>query len=258
MPPKATSLYFATLRRDLSVLTQRRLFWWALALWSAICTLVFFSYLESFLDIQPQLRAKNFRYGVTDLVMMPYVKALGLVAMLFVIGLCSRLFFNEHFSAFGVLYRSANPRPLPLLAAKWGYVAGMALTLVGLLALPPLVSRFFFDFHLSRVILTLLAQFVLLFSVGMLAAVLSQVFRHSILVMLTACLAIGLPELAVRLIAEPAWLLPVLEFFSALAHSNRIATGVITLSDGVYFLLWWWLLSAIAQRQFNNTYLLSS
>lgn len=254
---KSTPDTLSTLFRDISVLMRRRAFWWALAVWAFASALIFFAYIEDFLAIQPTLRAKNFRYGVTDLVIVPYIKTLGLIALIFITALCSRLFYNEHFSAFSVLYRSTQPRATTLLTAKMTYVAGMALLIVALLSLPPLVSGYFFDYHLPRVIVTLIAQFVLLFTVGMLAMTLSQVFRHSVLVMLTCGGIVLTPLLLTRLLVEPAWLAPVVGFFSPIAHTERIATGVVTVSDGVFFITLWLLLGAISLRQFNNTYLKS-
>lgn len=254
---KAMTIMTTTLHRDISALTQRRLFWWALTIWAFITTLIFFAYLEDFLAIQPKLRAKNFRYGVTDLVIIPYIKTLGLVALIFIAALCSRLFYNEHFSPFSLLYRSTQPSASTLLLAKSTYIISISLTLIALLSLPPLISGFFFDYHLSRVIITLIAQFVLLFTVGMLAMTLSQILAYSVLVVLVCGAVVLLPMLLTRLFVEPAWLVAIVAFFSPIAHLNRITTGVIMLSDGVFFVTLWLLLGAISLRQFNNTYMKS-
>lgn len=246
-----------TLSRDLSVLTQRRLFWWALAFWAFICTFIFYYHLEDFLAIQPSLRAKNFRYGVTDLVIIPYINVMALMALVFFIGLCARLFYHEHFTPFGDWLRSTQPPASQLVLAKISYILTLSTVITALLALPVLAGRFFFTYDFMRVMFTLLAQFVLLFSAGMLTMVFSQRLRYSILVVLTAGLVIGVAELLARLLVEPEWLAAVATFFSPFAHVNRIATGIVTLSDGVFFILLWLILSAIAVRQFNNNYLQS-
>lgn len=248
----------STFFRDITVLIQRRTFWWALAVWMFICALIFFAYVEDFLAIQPQLRAKAVHYGITDILIVPYIQTLSFVALAFMIALCARLFHNEHFADFSKLYRSTQPRLSLLIGAKLAYIAFLALLIIGLLALPPLVSSAFLDFNLARVVVTLLAQFVLLFTVGLIAMVLSQCFRHSILVMLVSGVLILSLELMTRLLVDPAWIAPLIAFFSPIAHMNRIATGMMTLSDGVFFIVLWLILCAIAIRQFNNTYLTTS
>lgn len=249
--------FFATLHRDLSVLSSRRGFWWLLALWSFIAAVIFFAYLEDFLAIQPQLRAKNFRYGVTDLVIIPYLKTLGILSMVFMASLCSRLFYHERFSPFSALYRSSGQSLMALMAAKWGYIMVLSLLAVMVLALPAVGSGFFFTYNGFRVAMMLVALFVLLLSVGVLAMVLSQVVSHSILVVLLIAVWIAVSEIAVRLLVEPTWIVPIVAFFSPLAHLNRIATGVVTVSDGVFFVLLVVLLTAVSVRQYNNSFLFS-
>lgn len=249
------SYFHTTLSRDMAILGARRSFWVIVSLWAAICAMIFFAYLEDFLAIQPSLRAKNFRYGITDIVIIPYIKLQLMAALIVMTSLCSRLFYQETFAPFAALLRSTRPDPLVVVSAKMTYIALISVVLILVVALPVIGSGLCFAYNEFRVALTLFACFVVLLVVGTLAMVLSQVFSHSIVVMLVAILLSVLPEIAVRLLVEPVWLAPILAFFSPFAHINRIATGVITLSDAVFFGSLILLLLGIAVRQFNNTYL---
>lgn len=247
--------FTATLSRDLRLLFSRRSVWVILALWAAISSVMFFAYLEDFLAIQPTLRAKNFRYGVTDIVIIPYIKLQITFALVVMASLCSRLFYQEFFSPFSALARSTRPPPLAVVCAKTAYIQLIAVALIALFSLPVWVSGYFFEYNAWRVIITLLGGFMVLLSVGVLAMVFSQLFTHSTVVMLLTTLCFIAPEIAVRLVTDPAWIAPILAFFSPLTHVSRLATGVVTLSDGVFFIGALLLLFGIAVRQFNNTYL---
>ncbi len=115
---KALTTWHTTLARDFTVLLSRRSFWGLLALWTALSAVIFFAYLEDFLAIQPSLRAKNFRYGVTDMVLLPYLKLLGSIAIIVMAGLCSRLFYQECFAPFSAIFRSTRPNAFAVTAAK--------------------------------------------------------------------------------------------------------------------------------------------
>lgn len=249
---------YSTLSRDFSALCLRASFWAVLALWTAICALIFFSSLEDFLAIQPSLRAKNFRYGVTDIVIVPYFKLLGSAAIVMIASFCSRLFYHEKFSVFSPLLRSTQPSAIAIIIAKITYIKLLALVLLTIMVLPVIGTGFFFYYNAFRVIMTLFAWFMVLLSAGMLSMVLSLLFAHSIIVTVLAMSLVITSEIAVRLIVEPTWLAPIIAFFSPIAHLNRISTGVVTVSDGVFFGLLALLLLGIAVRQFNNTYLTTS
>lgn len=255
---KHLSTFKTTLVRDITLLCSRLSLWRLLAIWAALSAMIFFAYLEDFLGIQSSLRAKNFRYGVTDIVLLPYLKLQVIVAMLIMSSLCSRLFYLEKFTAFSALFRSTQPNSLAVVTAKTTTAIVIAIILLLVATLPMIVSGFFFEYNVFRLVITLFSCFMVLLSVGVLAIVLSQVFAHSILVMLTTVIVLTIPEIAVRLFVEPAWLTPILIFFSPLAHVNRIATGVVTASDAIFFGLFILLLFGIAVRQFNNTYLTTS
>ncbi|MGY0399016.1 MAG: hypothetical protein ACWIPH_03570 [Ostreibacterium sp.] len=249
------SSIFSTLSRDFSVLLTRRGFWWLVALWALGSAIIFFTYFDNFLAIQPTLRAKNFRYGVTDLVMLPYLKTLGIVSIFFMSSLCSRLFYQEHFAPFSMLFRSSNQSTIALIIAKYLYVLIIAFLSISIITLPVICSGFFFDYNSFHVIVTFIALFVLLLTVGIVAMVLSQIFSHSILVVLLTIFWVIITELAVKFIVEPTWFAPIIAFFSPITHINRIVTGVVTYTDVVFFLLLTTLLFLLSLRQFKNTYL---
>lgn len=245
----------ATVSRDFSLLLGRRGFWWFFALWAFINAIIFFTYLENFLAIQPTLRAKGFRYGVTDLVIIPYLKSSGTLVMGFIICLSSRLFYGEHFSPFAALYRSLAISPVTLVMAKWAYVAVLSLTALGILILPVAMCKLLFDYNGFRVVVMAIALFMLLLATGGIAMLLSQVFTQSILTALVTLLCLSLPEIAATMINEPGWLTSLLAFFSPLTHIQRMATGLVALSDGVFFVLLLGLITALSLRQYKNSYL---
>lgn len=242
-----------TLTRDFSLLLSRRAFWWFLALWAFFSALIFFTYLENFLAIQPTLRAKNFRYGVTDIVIIPYLTMTGTVAMLWIAGLCSRLFYHEQFSPFSLLYRSLPPSPMVLLAAKWLYIALLAAIIIVVLLLPVLVCAFWFDYNGFRVMVMSVAVFMLLLSVGGMTMLLSQLVTYSVLTVFVALLWVALLAVAANITTVPMWA-EMLAFFSPLSHIQRLATGVFMLSDGVFFVLLIGLLSLLSLRQYRRCY----
>lgn len=246
-----------TLSRDLSVLLHRRGFWWLSAVWALLSGLLFFALLEDFLSVQPTLRAKQTHYGVTDLVIIPYLKTLGFIAAIFMASLCSRLFYLECFSPFSALYRTLNNSAFALVLAKLLYVLILALWALMLPALPLIVCGYFFDYNVGRVLMMLLALLVFLLSVGMIAMVWSQLISHSIVVVLLTMVPIGALELLVKWVVEPTWVVPIVAFFSPVTHVNRMATGVVSLSDGVFFILLMFGLMVLALRQFNNTYFIT-
>lgn len=252
------SLINTTLSRDCYSLIQRRLFWWMLAVFSFLCALIYIAFLEDFLAIQSQLRAKNVSYGIIDIVLIPYIKTLGLLSLVLIISLCARLFHHEHGSVFAPLFRSTQPHFFTLLLAKGIYITVLSAIIVCLIALPVLVSCLFFEVGLYRIFITLVAHFVLLSTVGLMVTVFSQTFNHSILVMLASGTIIVASELIARLVVEPAWLSSIVMFFSPVSHINRITTGMVTLSDGVFFIFLWALFGLIAERQFRNSYLWST
>lgn len=245
----------STLTRDFSLLLQRRIFWWFLALWASVTAVIFFTYLDNFLAIQPTLRAKNIRYGVTDIVMMPYLKSSGMVAMVFICCLCCRLFYHEQFSPFSLTHRSLQPPPVGLIIAKWTYVALLSLVTLIIVLLPVIACAWLFDYHTFRVVIMTLALFMLLLAVGGMTMVLSQRFTHSILTVLVTLLFLTLSEVAASTIHEPDWLNAILTFISPLSHLQHIATGVVTLADGVFCVLLIGLLCALSLRQYTNSYL---
>lgn len=251
------SLYctvYPTLYRDYSALFLRRRFWGLLALWGALCALLFFTYLEDFLSIQPVLRAKNFRYGVTDIVIIPYLQSTGYFALIVVTALCARLGYQEHFSPFSRLYRSIATKPSHFIVAKLIYINGIIFFILGFLLLPVLVSGCFFHYDITRVFWLFLGQFLMLLSVGLLALVFSQIVAHSVVVVLATLLLVALTELAAALVTEPTWWANIVSYFSPIAHLERIATGVVTFSDLAFFTTLLFLLILISVRQWNNTY----
>lgn len=250
----AWSHFKTTLARDLFVLLHRRSFWWWLALWSLLSAVLFFSYLEDFLAIQPTLRAKQFRYGVTDLVLIPYLKTLSLVSVVFMAGLCARLFYLEQFSPFSALYRGLAQRPVVLVLAKCTYVAILSALALGVIILPVLGAGWFFDYNVFRILITTVGLYLLLFTTGVLTMLFSQIFSHSVVVVLLVVLLLGGTELAVKLMTEPVWLSPIVMFFSPISHVNRLATGVWSLSDGLFFGFGLCLLIGLSIRRFKNTY----
>lgn len=245
----------STLTRDFSLLLQRRIFWWFLALWASITAVIFFTYLDNFLAIQPTLRAKNIRYGVTDIVMMPYLTSSGMVAMVFICCLCCRLFYHEQFSPFSLIQRSLQPPSTGVITAKWIYIALLSLITLIILLLPVIVCAWLFDYHTFRVAIMTLALFMLLLTVGGMTMLLSQLFTHSILTVLVTLLYIALSQVAASMIREPNWLNAVLTFISPLSHVQRIATGIMTLSDGIFIVLLIGLLCTLSLRQYKNSYL---
>lgn len=244
-----------TLRRDFVVLFSRWQFWLALTVASVISGFLFFSYLEDFLAIQPTLRAKGFQYGITDLVQIPYLKTLGYVAVVVIAALCSRLYYWEVFAHFSHGFRSTPFHLVGLITAKLLYIALLTLIMLTLIALPVIGSGLAYDYNAMRITFMLFALFMLLFTTGVLAMLLSQFFSHSILVTLLTLLWVGLSELAATLLTDPAWLLPIIQFFSPLTHSNRIALGVVSLSDAIFWFLLLSSLISLSARQFRNTYL---
>lgn len=248
---------YPTLYRDFSSLVLRRRFWLFIALWSSLCAILFFTYLEDFLSIQAVLRAKNFRYGVTDLVLVPYLKTTGYVCIIFMASLCAKLFHHELFSAFSQLYRTIPQSHLTLVGAKFLYVKLLSFLAVLVTFLPVIGCGLFFDYDTPRIILLLTGLFMLFFSVGVIAMMLSQVFTHSIIVVLVTIALVALPELAARIVVDPAWLQPVIAFFSPISHMDRIASGVIAVSDVVFFAALLGLITLFSVRQFSNTYFLT-
>ncbi len=256
--PMSRPLTRTILSRDVKTLLQRRTYWLALAVWALVCGVLYFSLLADFIAIQPQLRAKNLSYGVTDMAIIPYIKLTATLAVVLVVSLCSRLFYYEHFDAYARLFKSTQPDAKSLVLAKVCYIAIISVTLTVITAIIPLTSLYFFTFSIARVTLMLAAYFVLLCTVGLLAAVISQCFRHSIGVVLTVFALLLVSELAVRLLVDPAWLAPIALYFSPLAHIERMATGIVASSDILFFTSLWLILLAMAIRQFNNTYLSTS
>lgn len=253
-PTFSTTLQ-TTLQRDFAVLLSRWQFWLALTVAAAISGFIYFSYLEDFLAIQPTLRAKSFQYGVTDLVIVPYLKTLGYVAVIILSALCSRLFYWEIFADFSHGFRSTPVHLAGLITAKLSAIALLSLLILTVIALPALGSGLAYDYNVVRICFLLLALFMLLLTVGTVAMVLSQFFSHGILVTLLTTLWVGLSELATTLITEPTWVLPIIQFFSPLTHTNRIAIGVVSFSDVVFWVLLLSGLIALSARQFRNTYL---
>ncbi|PID65500.1 MAG: hypothetical protein CR975_06835 [Gammaproteobacteria bacterium] len=246
-----------TLSRDFSTLLLHRRFWGIIALWCGLCGLLFFLYLEDFMSIQPVLRAKNFRYGVTDLVLIPYIKSMGYAAVLLVTTLCAKLGYLENFSAFAQLYRSLCPNPLHYFSAKLIYIVLLSAVAVITIAAPAVISGLFFDYNGSRVLLLLIGLLALLVSVGLLTFVFSQTINHSVMAVLLSMLFIGLSELAAKFIVEPVWVTPIIAFFSPVSHLQQIANGVVTSSHVIFFTTFIILLVIIAVRQFNRTYFFS-
>ncbi len=244
-----------TVSRDFSLLLSRRSFWWLWAAWALIAAIIYFAYLTDFLTIQATLRAKNFRYGVTDLVIIPYLKTLGTLAIVLMASLCARGFYYERFASFSLLYRSTPQHPLLFILAKWLTAALFATGILVTLALPVISSYVFFDYNIARVLITILALFMLLWMVGIVAMLLSLLFNQSILVALLTLSWVAFGELMTRLIVEPAWITPIIAFFSPLAHIHRITLGLLAGSDILFFLLLAALLTLLALRQYQNTYL---
>lgn len=244
-----------TLHRDLYLLFSPWRFWLFLAIAIFACSLMFFSYLEDFLAIQAALIAKSFRYGITDLVIIPYLKTMGYLAVIAIAGSCSRLFYWEMFADFSLGFRSTTLSIMGLLAAKILFIILLISILLLIIALPVLGSGWNYTDNPMRIYLMLFALFMLLLTTGILAMVLSQCFTHPVLVTLLTILPIGLTELGVRLLTEPTWLMPLIAFFSPLSHLDRTAIGVVTLSDGVFFIGLLSALIALSARLFRNTYL---
>lgn len=248
---------YPTLYRDFSTLLLRRRFWGLMAVWCALCGILFFAYFEDFLSIQPVLRAKNFRYGVTDLVIIPYIKTVSYFSIILMTALCARLGYLEHFSTFSSLYRSLPIKARHLITAKLLYITFLAMIAVLILALPMIVSGLFFHYDIGRVVVLLFGLFALLLSVGLLTLVFSQIIAHSVVVVLLTVLLIGITELAAKLLVEPAWLTPIIAFFSPISHLNRMANGVLTASDIIFYITLILLLIIIFIRQFHRTYFFS-
>ncbi len=248
---------YPTLYRDFSSVFLLRRFWLFCALLSSFCAILFFAYLEDFLSIQALLRAKNSRYGVTDLVVIPYLKITGYACIIFIASLCSKLFHNEHFSAFSQLYRSTPQSTPNLIIAKYIYVISLTLLAIFITCLPAIGSGLFFDYNGTRVTLLVFGLFMLLLSVGAIAALLSQIFSHSILAVLVTIILIILPELGTRFLVEPSWLNPIIAFFSPISHMNRIATGNIAASDATFFISLLSLTALLSSRTLSNTYFLT-
>lgn len=246
-----------TLYRDLSVLLLKRRFWWLVALWCGFCGTLFFVYLEDFMTIQPVLRAKNFRYGVTDMVIIPYIKTMGYLAILLVSTLSAKLGYLEHFSDFSRLYRSLAIKPIRLIFAKLIYLLLLSVFAVVTIALPAMTTGLFFEYNVARIVLLLIGLLAVLLSVELLTFVLSQAINHSVIVVLISTSVIGMTELASKLIVEPAWIAPIIAFFSPISHLHQIASGIVTASNLIFFITFIALLVIIAIRQFSRTYFYS-
>ncbi|MBS9778485.1 MAG: hypothetical protein KGV50_06960 [Gammaproteobacteria bacterium] len=248
---------FSTLYRDFSQLVCRRRFWIFCSAWAFICSILYFSYLEEFLNIQATLRAKNFRHGVTELTIVPYIKTAGYASIIFIASLCARLYYNEHFAAFSAIFRTTTHSKIKLITAKYCYIMCLSFYATLIIYLPILGSSFFFDYNQTRTLLLVFGLFTLFIFTGSISAVFSQIISNSIFVVLLTSSIIILPELCTTLIVDPAWLNPVFAFFSPISHMNNIASGILSVSDIIFFVFLLGLTTTLFSRQFSNTFLLT-
>ncbi|MPV86125.1 hypothetical protein [Ostreibacterium oceani] len=248
-------VFAQVLWRDSVALFLRWGFWLLLAVWVFLTAFMYFAYLDDFIAIQPQLRAKNSPYGVTDIVIIPYIKTLGLLGILILTALVSRAFYEELWAPFGAYFRALHLPVTGIVAAKSVQLFWIVAIIVWVIALPILVSGLFFTYDMRRVLLVLLALSGLLWVIGLLTIWLSQLLSHSVLVVLVAVSCLTMTELAVRLVTSPEWLLPILAFFSPIAHFNQMANGVMMRSSIVFLMVFTLLMWVLIHRCFSNRYL---
>jgi|GEM_PF-4777485 len=244
----------AVLARDVSLLLGRRGFWLVLAFWVCANSIFFFLLLDEFLKIQAALRAKNFHYGVTDMVLMPYLQISGYFSAAMIACLCSRLFYLERFADFALLHRSLRAHPLRVVVAKCGYIVLASSLALVIVAMPVWVVGIFFAYDGFRIAMTLSVLLLLLFAIGSLSMVFSQVFAHSVLVVMAVALVSLMLIMPAKWFVDPAWVAPITAFFSPAAHWHRAIIGVMNVSDVVFWLLSIVMLVAVAVRQSYNAY----
>lgn len=246
-----------TLYRDLMILFKSQRFWLLFAFWVSLSSVIFFAYLNEFLQVQSTLRSKSFHYGVTDLVFIPYLKVLGIISAVWVSSLLSNAFYYEQFAPFAALYKSFRPESIQILVAKWLYLIIISALAVSALAIPIISALFFIDFNGLRVIFTLFSLYLFLLTSGILALLFSQIFSQGLIVILLTTLCLLVLELAARWVLEPAWFAPIVQYFSPIAHLIRITSGVVLLSDALFFVVFFTTCSCIIVRQFENNYFMT-
>ncbi len=236
------------LQRDLRILLHKQSFWLLVALWFFIINLIYFKFFESFLEIQPKLIAKQSTQGITEAMLIPFIKTLAIPSVIFIASLCSRLFFYEKWADFSALHKSLNYSFLNLILAKLAYIIIFTFISLILICLPILITGIYFDFDFSRVILSLAGLSLLLVTTGILGLFFSQIFSQSIIVILVSFSCLYFLEILSKLTTEPIWLSRLLYYFSPISQFNHISSGILSSNNLLFFSSFSFLMIIIIRR----------
>jgi len=221
--------------REIRTLFYSPVAWSMLAIVEALLAWLFLTQLEQYIDIQPQLIAKEIVGGVTELVVAPFIESAALIFILITPLLTMRSISEEFRSGtYNLLYSA----PVPLRSVVLGkYLAILSLFAVAfiLIMLMPLSLALGVQLDYYRFAAGALGLALLIISATAIGLFISSLTDQPAVAALgTYGLLLFLWVINISdLSGEVVWL----DWLSLASHFRRMLTGLVNSADLIYYLI---------------------
>ena len=223
--------------RELRSLFLSPLAWAMLAVTQFILAFQFLSYIENFIQLQPQLATLESAPGIADLIIAPLYADAAVVMLLITPLMTMRVLSEERRSSTLSLLFSAPVSMTEITLGKYLGVLGYFVVLLALLMLMPLALLAGSDLDLGKLASCTLGLFLVLSAFAAIGVYLSALTRQPTVAAVTTFGLLLLLWIIDRSSSVPGEGVNVLGYLSMLSHYDPLLKGLVNSSDVSYYLL---------------------
>jgi len=230
-------MIFSIAARELRSLFLSPLAWAMLAVTQFILAFQFLSYIEHFIELQPQLAALEGAPGIADLIIAPLYADAAVVMLLITPLITMRVLSEERRSSTLSLLFSAPVSMTEITLGKYLGVLGYFIVLLGLLTLMPLALLAGSTLDLGKLVTCTLGLFLVLSAFAAIGVYLSSLTRQPTVAAVTTFGLLLLLWIIDRSASVPEGGVNVLGYLSMLSHYDPLLKGLVNSTDISYYLL---------------------
>lgn len=223
--------------RELRSLFLSPLAWAILAVSQCILAFQFLSYIENFLDLQPQLAARDGAPGIADLIIAPLYGDAATVLMLITPLITMRVLSEERRSRTLSLLFSAPLSMTEIVLGKYLGILGFFVCTALMLTLMPLSLLTGSALDLGKLAACLLGLLLVMAACGAIGVYLSSLTQQPAVAAVTTYGALLMLLILRRTSSLSGGDSGVLGYLSLLEHYENMLKGMINSTDIVYYLL---------------------
>ena len=220
--------------RELRSLSLSPLAWSVLAVTQLIIAWLFFTQIDIFFSIQPQLATMSGAPGVTDLVVMPTFEVAGIILLMVTPLLTMRLISEERRNGSLSLLLSSPVSMTEIVLGKFVGIVAFMLIFVGMVSLMPLSLLMGTELDMGKFAAGVFALVLLLSAFSAAGLFLSSLTENPAV---AAISSFGLLLLLWIISSNTGGTASLLSQLSLLAHYAPMLRGLIDTADIAYFIL---------------------